>query len=97
MELIQTDIDSALLYAVSGFLAQDVEKAATQLGYHFDGVHKPENDRDHYSLGYSQFVVPLVKAVQEQQQEIEKQKNDIELLKTRVAQLTKALQAWTDK
>ena len=51
----------------TGFLAQDVEKVANSLGYDFDGIHKPANDRDHYSLAYSQFIMPLVKAVQEQQ------------------------------
>lgn len=51
----------------TGFLAQDVEKIANELGYQFDGIHHPANDRDHYSLAYSQFIMPLVKAVQEQQ------------------------------
>ena len=49
----------------SGFLAQDVEKAANTLGYDFSGVDKPKNDKDHYGLRYAEFVVPLVKAVQE--------------------------------
>ncbi|MEI6264651.1 MAG: tail fiber domain-containing protein [Sphingobacteriia bacterium] len=51
----------------TGFLAQDVEYAAKSVNFDFDGIHKPQNARDHYSLAYSQFVVPLVKAVQEQQ------------------------------
>ncbi|MCW3109325.1 MAG: hypothetical protein JWQ09_3831, partial [Segetibacter sp.] len=55
----------------TGFLAQDVEKIANELGYTFDGVHAPANDKDHYSLAYSQFIMPLVKAVQEQQLVIE--------------------------
>lgn len=55
----------------SGFIAQEVEKAAKETGYDFNGVHKPENENDNYSLAYSQFVVPLVKAVQEQQKMIE--------------------------
>jgi hypothetical protein len=50
---------------------QDVEKLAKELGYSFDGVHTPTNDKDHYSLAYSQFIMPLVKAVQEQQNMIE--------------------------
>ncbi|MBS1754375.1 MAG: tail fiber domain-containing protein [Ferruginibacter sp.] len=58
----------------TGFLAQDVEKIAEELGYYFDGIHKPANDRDHYSLAYSQFIMPLVKAVQEQQEMITQQK-----------------------
>lgn len=49
----------------SGFVAQDVEKAAGNLGYDFSGVYKPQNDKDAYGLSYAEFVVPLVKAVQE--------------------------------
>jgi hypothetical protein len=49
----------------TGFLAQEVEAAAQALGFRFDGVHAPANARDHYGLGYAQFVVPLVRAVQE--------------------------------
>jgi hypothetical protein len=54
----------------SGFIAQEVEQAAKELNYDFDGIYKPQNDKDTYGLGYQQFVVPLVKAVQEQQQMI---------------------------
>ena len=53
---------------MSGFIAQEVEKAAKETGYDFDGVKKPANEMDNYGLTYSTFVVPLVKAVQEQQQ-----------------------------
>ena len=49
----------------SGFIAQDVEKAAQSVGYDFSGVDAPENERSPYGLRYSDFVVPLVKAVQE--------------------------------
>jgi hypothetical protein len=49
----------------SGFIAQEVDKAAKKTAYDFDGVHVPQNDGDNYSLAYAQFVVPLVKAVQE--------------------------------
>jgi hypothetical protein len=49
----------------SGFIAQEVEEAAKKTGYDFDGVHVPQNDGDNYSLAYAEFVVPLVKAVQE--------------------------------
>ncbi len=49
----------------TGFIAQDVEKAAEKLGYEFDGVNKPTNPTDNYSLSYSTFVVPLVQAVKE--------------------------------
>lgn len=49
----------------TGFLAQDVEKAAKSLGFDFSGVDAPRNDKDLYGLRYAEFVVPLVKAVQE--------------------------------
>ncbi len=67
----------------TGLLAQEVEQAALGIGYDFDGVVKPQNEHDHYRLSYSSFVVPLIKAVQEQQREIEALKREIEFLKTR--------------
>jgi hypothetical protein len=63
-----------------GFIAQDVEKTAEDLGYQFSGVDKPDNDKDLYGIRYSSFVVPLVKAVQEQQALIEKLLERIEAL-----------------
>ncbi|MFT4522526.1 MAG: hypothetical protein ACI8ZN_001476 [Bacteroidia bacterium] len=75
----------------TGFIAQDVEKAATDPGFTFDGVDAPDSDKDHYGLRYSAFVVPLVKAVQEQQEVIANQQKlieqllkDVELLKTQI-------------
>ena len=49
----------------SGFVAQDVEKAALSVGYNFNGVDAPKNGKGAYGLRYAEFVVPLVKAVQE--------------------------------
>lgn len=50
---------------MTGFLAQDVEAAAQAIGYDFSGIQKPANPDELYSLRYSDFVMPLVKAVQE--------------------------------
>jgi len=58
--------------AYSGFIAQEVEEAANETGYDFSGVDKPKNDNDFYGLRYAEFVVPLVKAMQEQQEMINK-------------------------
>lgn len=58
----------------TGFLAQEVEQAAQEIGYDFSGVDKPKNENDFYALRYAEFVVPLVKAIQEQQQIIESEK-----------------------
>ena len=52
---------------MTGFIAQEVEKAAHEVNYNFSGVGKPKDENGIYSLRYSEFVVPLVKAVQEQQ------------------------------
>jgi trimeric autotransporter adhesin len=51
-----------------------VESAAKKIGYNFSGVDAPKNDTDMYGLRYDEFVVPLVKAVQELNAENEKQK-----------------------
>jgi hypothetical protein len=47
----------------TGFVAQDVEKIAQSIGYDFSGVDVDEAGI--YGLRYAEFVVPLVKAVQE--------------------------------
>lgn len=49
----------------TGFLAQEVEAAANQIGFDFSGIDAPKNQKDLYGLRYAEFVVPLVKAVQE--------------------------------
>lgn len=69
----------------NGFLAQEVEQVAKSIGYDFSGVIKPVNEKDHYKMDYSDFVVPMVKAIQEQQQMIQDQQKQIEELKKMVA------------
>ncbi|MEO6868956.1 MAG: tail fiber domain-containing protein [Ginsengibacter sp.] len=75
----------------SGFLAQEVEQAAKSIGYNFSGLHAPANSKQLYSLSYSEFVVPLVKAMQEQQKMItdlqaliKTQQAEIDILKQKV-------------
>ncbi len=77
----------------TGFLAQDVEQAAKAAGFDFSGITIPGNSNQLYTLSYEVFVVPLVKAVQEQQVMIDQQKRDNEALKAQVAELTKAVKA----
>ena len=71
----------------SGFLAQEVEQAAKAVNYDFSGYAAPKNEWGFYSLSYEQFVVPLVKAMQEQQTIISQQQKQIELLEKRLAAL----------
>ena len=76
---------------MSGFFAQDVEEAAKEINYSFNGVHNPKNG-GLYSLDYSAFVVPLVKAVQEQQKVIEDQDKKIEKQQQQIDLLIKEMQ-----
>ncbi len=55
----------------TGFVAQEVEQVLQEIGYDFEGLSRPQNENDAYRLGYTCFIVPLVKAVQEQQAMIE--------------------------
>jgi trimeric autotransporter adhesin len=48
-----------------GFVAQEVDAIVKKHGYIFSGVDEPQNERDPYTLRYADFVMPLVKAVQE--------------------------------
>jgi hypothetical protein len=63
------DLDESLLRASthreSGFIAQEVEQAAASAGFIFSGVDKPIHNEALFGLRYGDFVVPLVKAVQE--------------------------------
>ncbi|MBP8085892.1 MAG: tail fiber domain-containing protein [Saprospiraceae bacterium] len=73
----------------TGFIAQEVETAAQQSGYDFSGVDKPKNEEDYYGLRYAEFTVPLVKAIQEQQLQIEAQQILIQQLLERIEALEK--------
>ncbi|HLF63362.1 MAG TPA: tail fiber domain-containing protein [Saprospiraceae bacterium] len=87
----------------TGFLAQEVENAALESGYDFSGLHKPKGEHDLYSLTYAEFVVPLVKAVQELNEQlkseitslksqIEKQNTENEILQQRIEKMEILLQ-----
>jgi len=58
----KTEVLSA---TTTGFVAQEVEAAAKKIGFDFSGVDAPQNENAMYGLRYDEFVVPLVKAVQE--------------------------------
>ncbi|MFT3701911.1 MAG: tail fiber domain-containing protein [Agriterribacter sp.] len=75
----------------SGFIAQDVEKAAKELNYDFSGVDAPKNENDMYSLRYADFVVPLVKAVQQLSGKNDSLQQEIATLKQDLAQIQSLL------
>ncbi|WKZ65752.1 MAG: tail fiber domain-containing protein [Flavobacteriales bacterium] len=64
----------------TGFIAQEVDAAAQAVGFDFSGVDKMSDGDAMLGLRYAEFVVPLVKAVQEQQAIIER-------LEKRIAEL----------
>jgi trimeric autotransporter adhesin len=76
---------------MTGFIAQEVEKAANVSGYDFSGVQVPKNPNELYSLRYSDFVVPLVKAVQELSQKNDQQQKEIDELSQRIKKLEELL------
>ncbi len=73
----------------SGFLAQDVEKAAKEVGYNFEGVRQEENGK-YYTLGYTLFVMPLVQAVKDLDSENNALKNELLNLKRELQKNTVA-------
>lgn len=85
-----------------GFMAQDVENLCKELNFDFGAVDRPSDTKSGiYGIRYTAFVPVLVKAVQEQQAQIEAlqtkndaqkkanetQQNEIEKLKTELKEL----------
>ncbi|SCY25706.1 tail fiber domain-containing protein [Flavobacterium caeni] len=101
MQNLPSDLKGDTDYAASsaivhtGFLAQDVEKAAQSIGYDFDGLHLPDasNPTDNYSVAYSQFVMPMVKAIQEQQAQIESVTQENKSLKAAAAKQAQMIES----
>jgi hypothetical protein len=79
--------DEASKIVYNGFIAQEVEEAAKKLNFEFSGVDKPQNKDGLYGLRYDNFVVPLVKAVQELSQQNDGLKNQNNELKKRIERL----------
>ena len=72
----------AIVY--TGLVAQEVEAAAKKIGFDFSGVDAPKNSNDTYGLRYDEFVVPLIKAVQELAKENDDLQKQIDELKALV-------------
>jgi len=77
----------------SGFIAQEVEVVAKSIGYDFSGVDAPQDSNGFYGLRYSEFVVPLVKAVQELSARNEELKAQNQELEKRITSETEFLQS----
>jgi len=66
-----------------GLIAQDVEKIFPSI------VSKPEDNKSFYSLNYSAFGPIAIKAIQEQQEQIEKQQREIDELRQQNSEIQK--------
>ena len=69
----------------TGFVAQDVRRVAESIGFDFSGVDVDEMGI--YGLRYAEFVVPLVRAVQELSRQNEQMQTEIEQLRTELRAL----------
>jgi hypothetical protein len=75
----------------SGFIAQEVEKAMKECNYDFDGLYTPQNENDTYAVCYGLFVVPLTKAVQQQDKMIVEEKAAVSNLLEQASRLDEQL------
>ena len=77
-----------------GFIAQEVQSLISEKGFDFGGVNDQNKvgGKDVLYLGYTEFIAPMVKAIQEQQTIIEDQKKRLDALEKLVNQLIQAKQ-----
>jgi len=75
----------------TGLVAQDVEKAAKGIKYDFSGIDIDTSGDSLYSLRYSDFIVPLVQAVQELSAQNEEKDLAIASLQKQINALTEAV------
>jgi hypothetical protein len=76
----------------TGFIAQEVEKSAKELNYDFSGVDAPKDKSSLYGIRYGDFVVPLVKAVQELSKQNDELKNQNVSLQSQIDELRSMIQ-----
>ena len=65
-----------------GFVAQEVKQVIDEMGVDFAGYqdHKINGGEDVLSLGYTEFIAPIVKAIQQQQHIIEQLQQRVTIL-----------------
>ncbi|AEW00553.1 hypothetical protein A4D02_24795 [Niastella koreensis] len=89
--ILQASYNEAAAIRRTGFIAQEVEQAAIKTGFDFSGINKPKTAADHYGLSYESFVVPLVKAVQEQNKQLEELKKANSLMEASAKEMAKII------
>jgi hypothetical protein len=78
----------------TGFIAQEVDSAANSIGYSFSGIDKQGKI---LGLRYQEFVVPLVKSVQELHEESKTKESEILKLQEENANQEKRIRELEDK
>lgn len=78
-----------------GFIAQDIEKVMNELGVPFSALKK--SDDGTLSLAYSDFVIPMVNAIKEQQKIIERVENQLINQKEEITTLRKIIEKLQEK
>lgn len=81
----------------SGLIAQDVEEILETLNCEFSGLVKPQNNNDFYSIRYAEFVIPLINAVKEQQQQMDKLKEKNDMLELKMKDLEEKMNMLLEK
>lgn len=68
-----------------GFIAQEIKQIIEETGIDFGGFqhHSISGGKDVMTIGYDEFIAPMVKAIQELSFELKRLKSEIELLKSR--------------
>jgi urease beta subunit len=73
-----------------GFNAQEIESLCKELGFDFGAVDKPQDtSKGIYGIRYSNFIPVLVKAIQEQQIQLEEDRKLIILLQQEIEKIKK--------
>lgn len=75
-----------------GLIAQDVQQALKDLGLEFSGLIIDEDKDKTLNLSYSDFVIPLINAVQEQQEQIASQQEMLANQQRQIEELKKMVE-----
>ena len=89
----QKDYSASSQIRRTGFLAQDVAAVCEEIGYDFDGIHKPQGEKGNYSVAYAQFVMPLVKAVQELHAENQSLRRELDQMRQEMKEIRKMVES----
>lgn len=90
--LQKSDYEEAEKMVHTGLIAQEVAMLIRNKGYKLNLVHTPTNPTDNYSIAYGELIAPMIKSIQEQQQQIEELKKKNEEQKKINNQLTVRLE-----